>query len=130
MDYQEFVRAVRSRGGFESDERAERATAGTFDTIAEIVPSRERQRFLRQLPIHLRERFARAAPVSPYPLDEFYTRVAARVGTTFEEAERDVRVVVSVLRDAVGGEIEKAWAILPGEYRRLPNPGTPPAPQP
>lgn len=129
MDYQEFVRTVRSRGGFELQERAARVIASTFETLGEIISSPDRRRLVRQLPAELQEQFVRQPPVPPYPLDEFLTRVAAREGTTFEDAERDVRLVVSVLRDTVGGEIEELWTRLPGEYRRLLNPGTPPAPQ-
>ena len=130
MDYREFVRTVRSRGGFESDERAERVTASTFETIGEIIPTPDKRQLIKRLPAELQGLFERHPPVPPYSLDEFFSRVAAREGATFEDAERDVRVAVSVLRDATaGGEIEDIWARLPGEYRRLLNPGMPPAPQ-
>jgi len=127
MDYQEFIRTVRSRGGFASDERV---TASTFETIGEIISCPDKRQLLKQLPAELQRLFERHPAVPPYALDEFFNRVAAREGTTFEDAERDVRVVVSVLRDAAAGrEIEDVWARLPGEYRRLRNPGMPPAPR-
>ncbi|MFL6622076.1 MAG: DUF2267 domain-containing protein [Sulfurifustaceae bacterium] len=128
MDYQEFIRTVRSRGGFASQERAEKLTATTLETIGEIVPNADKRKLIEQLPAELRSAFERPTSVPAYSLDEFFNRIAAREGTTFEDARRDVLIVISVLRDAMAGrEIDELWAQLPGEYRRILNPGAPPA---
>lgn len=129
MDYRDFIQTVRRRGGFESDERAERLAAATFETVGEVTSNRHDSRLLKRLPPELRRAFECHGQVQPCSLQEFFDRVAAREGTTYEDAERDVLVVVSVLRDAVAAaEIEDLWTRLPGEYRRLLNPGVPPAP--
>ncbi|MFL6714112.1 MAG: DUF2267 domain-containing protein [Sulfurifustis sp.] len=129
MDYREFIRTVRSRGGFASQERAEKLTATTLETIGEIVPSADKHKLIEHLPTELRSAFERPSGAQVYSLDEFFNRIAAREGATFEDARRDVLIVISVLREAMArDEIEQLWARLPGEYRRILNPGAPPAP--
>lgn len=128
MDYHEFVQTVRRRGGFASNERAQRLIGTTLETLGEVVPDAERTALAAQLPAELRGAFAQRPADQSYPLDEFLSRIAAREGTTFEDARRDALIVVSVLREAMPDGIEALWARLPGEYRRLLNPGAPPAP--
>ena len=129
MDYQEFIRTIRSRGGFVSDERAERLAATTLETLGEMLASADKREVGKQIPSELHGAFEQSTQIQTYSLDEFFSRIAAREGTTFEDARRDVLIVVSVLRDALTTEgADKLWERLPGEYRRLLNPGAPPAP--
>jgi uncharacterized protein (DUF2267 family) len=129
MEYREFIRTVRARGGFESDQQAVRSAVTTLQTLGELVPGASKAGLLLELPGELRRPFERSSAATVYSLDEFLGRVATGEGATYEDAERDVLVVIGVLRDAVGAqELERLWTRLPAEYRRLLNPGVPPAP--
>lgn len=122
MGRDEFLKAVRERANLASREEAERATAAVLRTLGERLAGGEPHDLASQLPEELAGYVRRegGAQADPFPLEEFYRRVAEREGTDQKAAEDHARAVVGVLREAVtSGEIEDVRAQLPSEYAPL-----------
>lgn len=120
MDYQRFISTVGTRAHLSAAE-AERATRAALETLAERLTRGETRDLARRLlppelapwlrPGHSGERF---------DADEFVRRVAKREQVDSDTAELHARVILAVLREAVGPEETRRLAAdLPEDYHPL-----------
>jgi uncharacterized protein (DUF2267 family) len=124
LTYEQLLARVAERAGA-SRERAERAAQAVLEMLGLRLSAGQAEDLLPLLPVELRPAVRRGAarsrggavPLSP---DVFVHDVAERAGVTRAEAQKDVRAVFAVLREAVGEkEYHDTVAQLPGEYRPL-----------
>ena len=118
MPVEEFDRKVAARGGIDLD-LARRAAEAVLETLAERIPSGEVDDLAARLPLELHPPLARGRASSPgavrMPVEEFVARVAEREGVTPDEAVAHTRVVLAVLREAVGDEFFDVVVELPND---------------
>lgn len=127
MQYDEFIQKVQEKGGFENRDEAERVVFAVLGTLGEKIYRTEERQLAAQLPKELKKAFYQYQPVERgradlgnYTLEEFYNRVKARADISFPEAQRQSKVVIGVLKEAVAaGEIEDVVRELPEEFRQL-----------
>jgi uncharacterized protein (DUF2267 family) len=124
MDYEAFIASVRRRAHLQHDE-AERAVAATLQTLAErlskgALDQGENRDLVEQLPIELSPWLLTDQPQEVFDIDEFLRRVAEREGVDVFSAERDARIVFSVLREAISSdEVDDLLADLPHDFRPI-----------
>ena len=108
-------------------EGAERVTRATLATLGEYLYRTEQADFGAQLPPDLRALMnTRAGPeqnrqsTDRMELQDFYNRVSARADLGFQQAVRQSRAVMTVLRAAVSeGAWESLRAQFPSQYDDL-----------
>lgn len=119
MTYDEFINAVEQRAHVPRDQ-AEKVTTATLETLSERITSGEADDLASQLPKPLKEPITPRDGAEPFGLDEFNRRVAERAGVPPSEAERDVRAVLTTLRESItGGEFEDLINQLPDEFWKV-----------
>jgi uncharacterized protein (DUF2267 family) len=120
LKYETFETKVAQRAGV-PPERARALIRATLLTLAERLTRGEAHDLASQLPEPAKEWLVSPTPEAErFGLDEFVRRVAARSGSTREEAEAGVRAVFGVLRLAVtSGEFQDAMSQLPNEFSEL-----------
>jgi uncharacterized protein (DUF2267 family) len=120
LNYETFETKVAQRAGV-PPERARALIRATLLTLAERLTRGEAHDLASQLPEPAKEWLVSPTPEAErFGLDEFVRRVAARSGSTREEAEAGVRAVFGVLRLAVtSGEFQDAMSQLPNEFSEL-----------
>ena len=122
MQFDDFIQRVQEQTGLDAREDAERITRAVLETLGERLERKVRNGVVSQLPNELKDYLlARAAPrLDPYPLEEFYNRVGARAGLTYQAAAEQARQVFVVLQEAIQeGETRQILESLPGEYAEL-----------
>jgi uncharacterized protein (DUF2267 family) len=121
MNYDEFIREVRSRGHMGSREEAENAARATLQTLSERLAGQEPQNLASQLPPELAEHMRDEGKGKSFSLEEFFRRVSEKdPGVDEPRAVYHARVVMEVLQDAVtGGEMDDVRSQLPEEYAPL-----------
>lgn len=127
MQYDEFIQKVQERGGFENREDTVRVVFAVLGTLGEKIYRTEERQLAAQLPKELKNAFYQYQAVERgrgdlgnYTLEEFYNRVKARADISFQEAPRQSKIVIGVLKEAVSaGEIEDVVRELPEEFRQL-----------
>jgi uncharacterized protein (DUF2267 family) len=120
MPYEQFLAAVRERGGYTTDD-AERVTGAVVATLGDRLTAEAAEHLADQLPMPLAEILgdARAAPHN-WGVREFVGRVAELTGDDETSAEVHARAVLSALADQVsGGERNKLLSRLPSGYAEL-----------
>jgi uncharacterized protein (DUF2267 family) len=124
LETEAFLSQVAARAGIDL-EAADRATDAVLETLAERIAGGEVEDLMVRLPteLHLPLERGRArvrGQAEPMRIDKFIETVATREGVAFLDAALHVRVVLLVLRDAVGEqEFLDVTVQLPDEYRRL-----------
>jgi uncharacterized protein (DUF2267 family) len=119
MQYDEFLDQVQERANLDS-KQAEAAVKATLLTLSERLFGYEAQNLAQQLPEELRTYLRLSAEKNPFDLEEFYQRVAFLTEADQDQARRQARAVISVLKDAVEPqEIENLRDELPEEYDAL-----------
>jgi uncharacterized protein (DUF2267 family) len=128
MKLEEILSRVREMVGLENNEEAERLVRAVFGTLGERVYRTEERHLAAQLPKELKNAFyeyqskeSGRAALGNYPLEEFYNRVKARAKLrSFQETQRQTKIVMAVLKEAVSqGEIEDIQREMPEEFRHL-----------
>src|SRR3990170_1059076 len=116
MKEDEFLARIQKLGGLSTRKEADRWALTVLVALIHLLPDRhERLRFMTQLPGALKARLRDEPPGALLmDLDTFVQHVGAGLGTHAAGGERAVRVVYSVLREAVApGEMAKVQAHLP-----------------
>ena len=121
MNFDEFIGQVQNRARLSSRAEAERATRAVLETLGQRLVGGEPKNLASQLPWEigrylLETHTGEGARFGPR---DFYDLVARREGIDMAAAAYHVRVVASVLRDAVSpGEWENMLAQLPPDLDR------------
>ncbi|MEU8716127.1 MULTISPECIES: DUF2267 domain-containing protein [unclassified Streptomyces] len=102
MDEQEFVRTVARRTGLGRQEAAD-VTRATLETLAHRLSPGEARDLVAELPEGLAEAVRRGTTdrTERFGHDDGVRRVAERTMLKVEEADRGVRTVLAVLREAI-----------------------------
>ncbi|MGW5329348.1 DUF2267 domain-containing protein [Streptomyces sp. NPDC004014] len=102
MDEQEFVRIVAERTGLSRQEAAD-LTRATLETLAHRLSAGEARDLITELPEGLADAVRRGTTdrVERFGHPESVQRVAERTMLKEEEADRGVRTVLAVLREAI-----------------------------
>jgi uncharacterized protein (DUF2267 family) len=118
MDFQRFIATVAARAHL-SDADAERATQATLETLNERLTGGEARDLVRRfLPPELAAWMPRGHWGERFDADEFVRRVAKREDVDPDTAEQHARVVLRVVREAIGPEeTARLAADLPEDFR-------------
>jgi uncharacterized protein (DUF2267 family) len=124
FDATEFVRRVAEREGVDTD-TAEQHARAVFVAVARLVPGREFEQMVAELPRDYRSLIGDALgrqrdPAGPevVPEHEFLDRVGGRAGLDAAAAERAAEAVLETLGERIaGGEADDIASVLPGALR-------------
>jgi uncharacterized protein (DUF2267 family) len=120
VEYEQFIRTVAHESGTDDTETAERATQATLETLADRLSKGEARDLLRELPAELKPWIYTEDDARSFDMDEYLRRIAERLGTDVETAERWARAVFFVLGKAVSPkEISDLAAELPANFDPL-----------
>ncbi|MFE3031664.1 DUF2267 domain-containing protein [Streptomyces canus] len=102
MDEQEFARTVAERTGLSRQEAAD-LTRATLETLAHRLSPGEARDLITELPEGLVDAVRRGTTdrIERFDLQDTVQRVAGRTMLKEEEADRGVRTVLAVLREAI-----------------------------
>ncbi|MFE5189937.1 DUF2267 domain-containing protein [Streptomyces sp. NPDC056628] len=102
MDEKEFLRTVAERTGLSRQEAAD-LTRATLETLAHRLSAGEARDLITELPEGLAESVRRGATgrIERFGHQDSVRRVAERTMLKEEEADRGVRTVLAVLREAI-----------------------------
>ena len=103
MNYDQFIKAVKDSGQFESRDAAIKATKATLETMRERLLGDEASNLAAQLPADLADclRGREGQMGDNFKLDEFYRRISEREGVDTAAAASHAKTVISVLSQAV-----------------------------
>jgi uncharacterized protein (DUF2267 family) len=122
MRYGEFMKDVRERTGLDEDQ-AEKAVRATLNTLAQRLAGGEPHDLASQLPQELKDTIELTAGEGAgirWDADEFVAKVAAREGSSPEQAREHVQAIFAALRDAITpGEFDDITSQLDRSYRAL-----------
>jgi uncharacterized protein (DUF2267 family) len=120
MKGDEFIAEVKNLAELGSNEEAEEATRATLETLRERLAGDEPSNLAAQLPPEVAPYAEGEGGREPFPVEEFYDRVAQKAGVGREEAVRHARAVATVVQTAVtGGELDDVRSQLGDEYEEL-----------
>jgi uncharacterized protein (DUF2267 family) len=122
MTFDEFIKQVQERGGFETREHAEQATRATLAVLGERLAGGEPSDLAAQLPGELAELARYDGPAESFDTAEFYRRIADReqMGCMPGQAREHAMAVMSTVVDQVSeGERNDLAAQLPADYGEL-----------
>jgi uncharacterized protein (DUF2267 family) len=122
MTFDEFIKRVQERGGFDTRDHAERATRATLAVLGQRLAGGEPSDLAAQLPEGLAELARYDGPAESFDTAEFYRRVAERegAGCTAGQAREHAMAVMSTVVDQVSeGERQDLASQLPADYGEL-----------
>ena len=122
VTFDEFIKRVQERGGFDAREHAERATRATLAVLGQRLAGGEPSDLAAQLPGGLVELARYDGPAESFDTAEFYRRVADReqMGCTPGRAREHAMAVMSTVVDQITeGERQDLASQLPGDYGEL-----------
>jgi uncharacterized protein (DUF2267 family) len=119
VTFDEFIKRVQERGGFDTREHAERATLAV---LGQRLAGGEPSDLAAQLPGGLAELARYDGPAESFDTAEFYRRVADReqMGCTPGQAREHAMAVMSTVVDQITqGERQDLASQLPADYGEL-----------
>ncbi|GAB2990469.1 DUF2267 domain-containing protein [Streptomyces pseudoechinosporeus] len=122
MRYDEFLGRVRERGEYHSQDEAVEITMAVLQVLAQRITLGESKDLAAQLPGPLGEVVAAAGArvTESFGIEEFYRRVAERIGARPRTALWDASAVLTTVADAVSpGELNDVISQLPSGYAVL-----------
>lgn len=122
MNYDQFIKAVKETGSFESRDAAIKATKATLETMRERLLGDEASNLAAQLPADLAEclRGREGQMGDNFKIDEFYRRISEREGVDASTAASHAKAVISVLGQAVSaGEFSDMRINFAKDYDEL-----------
>ncbi len=120
MRYEDFFLRVQQYAGLSGPDETAHAIDVTLRTLGERLPPTHRRHLAAQLPAALKPPLASRAAEEEFTLEDFYGRVAARLGTRLHLGIRLARSVVKALDASVAtGEVKDVLAVLPAAYGEL-----------
>jgi uncharacterized protein (DUF2267 family) len=122
MQYHEYLARVRELGEYGSQEEAAKVTEAVLSVLAQRISPGEVDDLASQLPGPLGQSLTAAKPqqAESFGIEEFYRRVAERIGARPRTAEWDASAILTAVADAVsGGELNQILSQLPSGYAVL-----------
>ncbi|MER6146077.1 DUF2267 domain-containing protein [Streptomyces sparsogenes] len=122
MRYEEFLARVRERGEYTDQDEAATITEAVLGVLAQRITPGEVDDLASQLPSPLGQNLADAKQqqAESFGIEEFYRRVAERIGARARTAEWDASAVLTTVADTVsGGELNHIISQLPSSYALL-----------
>ncbi|MYS88608.1 MULTISPECIES: DUF2267 domain-containing protein [Streptomyces] len=122
MQYHEYLDRVSELGEYRSQDEAAEVTEAVLSVLAKRISPGEVDDLVSQLPGPLGQALADAKPqqAESFGIEEFYRRVAERIGARPRTAEWDASAVLTALAEAVsGGELNQILSRLPSGYALL-----------
>ncbi|MGV9567557.1 DUF2267 domain-containing protein [Streptomyces sp. NPDC003480] len=122
MRYDEFLARVRERGEYAGQDEAATITEAVLGVLAQRISPGEVDDLASQLPGPLGHMPADAKQqqAERFGIEEFYRRVAERIGARPRTAEWDAGAVLTTVADTVsGGELNQIISQLPSGYAVL-----------
>jgi uncharacterized protein (DUF2267 family) len=120
MKGEQFIAEVRNLAEVDSNEKAQKATRATLETLKERLAGNEPSNLAAQLPPEIAPFVEGHGGREAFSVEEFYGRVAQKEGVGNDEAVKHARAVATVLQTAVtGGELEDVRSQLGDEYKEL-----------
>lgn len=123
----EFIKRVQEQIQAETMQEAAEITRAALGTLGELLSPTERRKLTAQLPGKLKEyanawdhTLDAALSLPHFPLEKFYTRVAARANLRYPETVRRTMAVMRVLTEQVSeGQINDVLDELSPEFEEL-----------
>jgi uncharacterized protein (DUF2267 family) len=122
VTFDEFIKQVQERGGFDTREHAERATRATLAVLSQRLAGGEPSDLASQLPHELAELARYDGPAESFDTAELYRRVADHEGagcTTGQVREHAMAVMSTVVDQVSEGQRQGLAAQLPADYQEL-----------
>jgi uncharacterized protein (DUF2267 family) len=120
MKYQDFIKRIQETTGDTSPTEAKQTAETVLNILDQRLSRIHRKHLAAQLPGGLHYPVTEEEPSQHFPLEEFYNRVASRLGLNFHEAIVTSQGVMSMVVEAVTpGEINDIVATLPTEFAEL-----------
>ncbi|MEV0694740.1 DUF2267 domain-containing protein [Streptomyces sp. NPDC050388] len=121
MRYDEFLARVRERGEYTDQDEAATITEAVLGVLAQRISPGEVDDLASQLPGPLGQMLADTKQQPErFGIEEFYRRVAERIGARPRTAEWDASAVLTAVADTVsGGELNQIISQLPSGYALL-----------
>jgi uncharacterized protein (DUF2267 family) len=121
MDYDRFIGHVQHRARLGTFEDAVTATRATLETLGRRLAGGAPGNLAAQLPKEIgRYLTEQEGQQESFSLDEFFDRVCKEEGVDLPESVHHARVVIEVLKEAVGDDtFNKLRAQLPDDWNRL-----------
>lgn len=121
MEFVRFIEKVESRIESPDPGEAELAVTATFETLGERISGGEASDIAAQLPEELKGPL-QAATGDPesFGLENFFERVAGKIGVSKNKATEQASAVMAVLGQAItSGELRDVRSQLPREFHPL-----------
>lgn len=120
MDYDQYIKRVKERALYSSDEEAARSVRSVLEVLSARLSAEEADDIAALLPKELKPYLKRNGQVENFGLDEFLSRVAEKEGVDPTIARYHSVAVLSALAAAVPtSELIHAFSELPREIRDL-----------
>ncbi len=120
MDRNTFISQVRNRAELADEPAAEKATRATLEVLGKRLYGGESSDLAAQLPDGVKDYLIPAEANQPFDRDTFVQMVAEREGVNTPTAEQHIKIVLSVLSEAVStGEFQHIWSQLPNDFASL-----------
>ena len=122
MKYSQMLAYVQKIGHFVSEEEAERALLAVSAVLAARISPEGAQKMASQMPKDVASVMSAVSEHDTFALQEFFNRIAGKVGVDQAKAMHHAEVVLGVLQDAMPTEIlEVVFSGLDPEYRKFLN---------
>ncbi|MER6572283.1 DUF2267 domain-containing protein [Streptomyces sp. NPDC001093] len=121
MRYDEFLARVPERGEYTDQDEAAAITEAVLGVLAQRISPGEVDDLASQLPGPLAQMLADTKQQPErFGIEEFYRRVAERIGARPHTAEWDASAALTTVADTVsGGELNQIISQLPSSYAVL-----------
>lgn len=122
MKYNHFIALVKRVGNLRSDAEAEKASLAVLEIFASLLGEKKARNVAAQLPGELRMAMLQVKEHGPFPLPEFFRRIADKEGVPEPEAMAHAQAVLAMLQEAITeGELDSIYPELTPEYQEFLN---------
>jgi uncharacterized protein (DUF2267 family) len=120
MDRNTFISQVRKRADLPDEAAAEKATQATLEVLGKRLYGGESSDLAAQLPDGIKDYLLPAETNQKFDRETFIHLVAEREGVSALTAKLHIKIVLSVLSEAVStGEFQHVWSQLPNDFASL-----------
>ena len=119
VEYDKFLEETMRKAQLKTSGDGQRMIRAVIETLGERLGDHEQKDLRAELPRQMKGWIHQRPNGEPFPLGEFYDRVARRADLTDSQAMAITRIILGLLRQAVSaGEMHDILETLPNDYRQ------------
>ncbi|MFW5879710.1 MAG: DUF2267 domain-containing protein [bacterium] len=119
MKFEEYIDTVMQEANI-NDEEALQAVHATLSTLGERLKKSERDKLASEMPKAFKPFLYEHANADYFEIEDFFTRVKSRTGTSYSQAVDRAQAVGKVLKKGIHpGQVNHLLEVLPRNYSRL-----------